>query len=66
LLAENPLCSVHLRCLNELVQGLLKQHAMVCLVVEPEEEAALKLYEQAGFKSTECYQARYLKPVETK
>ena len=51
-------------CLNELVHRLLKQHSMVCLAVEPEEEAAMKLYEQIGFKFAECYQARYLMPVE--
>jgi uncharacterized protein len=51
-------------CLNELVHRLLKQHMSLCLAVEPEEEAAMKLYEQLGFKSTECYQALYLRPVE--
>ncbi len=53
-------------CLNELIHRLLKQHLMLCLAVEPEEDAAIKLYEQIGFKYAECYQARYLKPVETK
>ena len=53
-------------CFNELVHRLLKQHVMLCLAVEPEEEAALKLYEQVGFKYAEEYQARYLKPLPTK
>lgn len=53
-------------CLNELVHRLLKQHAMLCLAVEPEEEAARKLYEQIGFQYAEEYQACYLKPVESK
>jgi hypothetical protein len=53
-------------CLNELMHRLLKQHSSLCLAVEPEEEAAMKLYEQLGFQSTERYQARYLKPVEAK
>ena len=53
-------------CLNELVHRLLKQHSSLCLAAEPEEEAAMKLYEQLGFKSSERYQARYLKPVATK
>lgn len=51
-------------CLNELMHRLLKQHSSLCLAVEPEEEAAMKLYEQLGFQSKERYQARYLKPVE--
>ncbi len=53
-------------CLNELMHRLLKQHSSLCLAVEPEEDAALKLYEQLGFQSKERYQARYLKPVEAK
>ena len=51
-------------CFNELVHRLLKKHQMLCLAVEPEEEAAMKLYEQVGFKYAESYQARYLMPVE--
>ena len=53
-------------CLNELMHRLLKQHSLLCLAAEPKEEAAMKLYEQLGFQSTERYQARYLKPVEAK
>ncbi|MBL8208229.1 MAG: GNAT family N-acetyltransferase [Blastocatellia bacterium] len=53
-------------CLNELMHRLLKQHSMLCLAVEPEEEAARKLYEQVGFQYAEEYQARYLKPAESK
>lgn len=53
-------------CLNELVHRMLKQHQMLCLVVEHDEEAARKLYEQVGFQYAEEYQARYIEPVAAK
>ena len=52
-------------CLTELVHRLLKQHQLLCLAVEPEEEIAIKLYEQVGFVHAEQYHARYLKPLPT-
>lgn len=53
-------------CLTELAHRLLRQHKMLCLAVEPEEEFAIKLYEQVGFVHTEQFQARYLKPQPPK
>ena len=53
-------------CLNELIHRLLKQHRMLCLVVEHDEDAARKLYEQVGFQYAEEYQARYIEPATTK
>lgn len=50
-------------CLSELVHRLLKQQLMVTLVVEKEEAAAIKLYEQVGFVHTNDYQARYLEQL---
>ena len=35
--------------MTELVHRLLRQHKAVCLLVEPEEKAAIKVYEHAGF-----------------
>jgi predicted GNAT family acetyltransferase len=54
------------QCLTELAHRLLKQHKLLCLAVEPEEEAAIKLYEQVGFACAESYQARYLMPLQAK
>ncbi len=50
-------------CMTELVHRLLRQHQTVCLLVEPEEKAAIKVYEHAGFVYSEDYQARFLKPL---
>jgi predicted GNAT family acetyltransferase len=50
-------------CLTELVHRLLRQHLMVCLLVEPDEKAAIKVYEHVGFVHREEYQARFLKPL---
>jgi len=50
-------------CMTELVHRLLHQHQTVCLLVEPEEKAAIKVYEHVGFVFGEDYQARFLKPL---
>jgi len=50
-------------CMAELVHRLLRKHQSVCLVVEPEEAAARKVYERVGFTYYEDYQSRFLKPL---
>ena len=50
-------------CMTELVHRLLRQHQAVCLLVEAEEQAAIKVYEHVGFVYSEDYQARFLKPL---
>ncbi|HZS07779.1 MAG TPA: GNAT family N-acetyltransferase [Blastocatellia bacterium] len=51
-------------CLNEITCRLLKKKKAVCLSVEPEEEAARRVYERVGFLHTEDYEARYLKSID--
>jgi len=50
-------------CMTELVHRLRREHQTVCLLVEPEEKAAIKVYEHVGFVHCEDYQARFLKPL---
>ncbi|HWQ34335.1 MAG TPA: GNAT family N-acetyltransferase [Blastocatellia bacterium] len=47
----------------ELTHRRLRKHQIICLVVEPEEAAAQHIYEYAGFRYHEDYQAVYLQPV---
>jgi ribosomal protein S18 acetylase RimI-like enzyme len=51
-------------CLTELVHRLMRQALAVCLLVESEEKAAIRVYEKVGFTYREDYQARFLKPRE--
>ncbi len=50
-------------CMTELTHRLLRQHQMICLLVEPDEKAAISVYEHVGFVYCEDYQARFLKPL---
>lgn len=50
-------------CLSELVHRLLKQQLVVSLVVEADDESAIRLYEATGFVHTQNYQGRYLNPL---
>jgi len=50
-------------CVAELVHRMLRKHQSICLVVEPEEKVARRVYEQVGFTYSEDYQARFLKPL---
>jgi hypothetical protein len=47
----------------ELTHRRLRKHQIICLVVEPEEEAAQHIYEHAGFEYETDYRAVYLKPT---
>ncbi|HZS04531.1 MAG TPA: GNAT family N-acetyltransferase [Blastocatellia bacterium] len=49
-------------CVAELTHRRLNQQQVICLVVEPGELVARRVYEQAGFYHRGEYQARYLKP----
>jgi predicted GNAT family acetyltransferase len=51
-------------CVSELAHRLLHLGSTPCLVVEPHEEAARRVYERVGFICTDEYQARYLMPLE--
>lgn len=44
----------------ELTHRRLRKHQIICLVVEPEEEAAQHIYEYAGFEYQSDYRAVYL------
>ncbi|HEX4948646.1 MAG TPA: GNAT family N-acetyltransferase [Blastocatellia bacterium] len=52
-------------CVVELTHRRLRQQQMLCLVVEPEENVALRIYEHAGFRYASDYQARYPQPPNT-
>ncbi len=47
----------------ELTHRRLRKQQVLCLVVEPGEEAAQRIYEYAGFRYHADYQAVYLQPV---
>ncbi len=49
--------------LNELLRIFLMQGKTVAILVEPEEEAARRIYERLGFTIEADYQARFLKPL---
>jgi hypothetical protein len=49
-------------CVTELAHRRLSRQQVLCLVVEPGEQAARHVYEQVGFERYGDYQARYLKP----
>ncbi len=51
-------------CLSELVHRLLYSGSIPCLVVEPHDEIAKRVYRKVGFMRSEEYQARYLNPLE--
>jgi hypothetical protein len=51
-------------CVSELTHRRLRQQQVICLVVEPHEEAARRVYEHAGFYHHGDYQARYLKLLQ--
>jgi hypothetical protein len=48
----------------ELTHRRLRKQQIVCLVIEPGEEAAQRIYEYAGFRYQSDYQAIYLQPVQ--
>jgi ribosomal protein S18 acetylase RimI-like enzyme len=48
--------------LNELLRIFVQMGKVVAILVEPEEEAARRIYERLGFNIEEDYQARFLKP----
>jgi hypothetical protein len=50
-------------CVTELTHRLLRRHMALCLVVEPDEEAAMEIYQHVGFKVAAEYRAHYLKPL---
>jgi len=50
-------------CVAELTHRRLRRQQVICLVVEPHEQIARHIYEQAGFVHHGDYQARYLKPA---
>jgi ribosomal protein S18 acetylase RimI-like enzyme len=50
-------------CLNELMRRFLNGGKTIAILVEPEEETALCIYERIGFIYEEDYQARFLKPL---
>lgn len=47
----------------ELTHRRLRRNQVVCLVIEPGEKAAQHIYEYAGFRYQDDYQAVYLQPV---
>lgn len=51
------------QCLTELVHRLCRKGSVPCLVVEPDDIPARRVYERVGFVQTQEYQARYLKPL---
>jgi uncharacterized protein len=48
-------------CVAELTHRRLRRQQAICLVVEPEEEVARHIYEEAGFADADEYRALYLK-----
>ena len=52
-------------CLRELVHRLLYSGSIPCLVVEPHNEIANRVYQNVGFLRQEEYQARYLKALDS-
>lgn len=51
------------RCVSDMVNRFLFRKKAVCLVVEPEEEAARRVYERVGFVYEEDYLAHFLLPI---
>lgn len=51
-------------CLAELVHRLRREGRAVCLLTEPTELAAVRVYEKVGFVHMDNYQARFLHPVD--
>jgi ribosomal protein S18 acetylase RimI-like enzyme len=47
------------RCMVELTHRRLRRRQALCLVVEPDEVAAQRVYQHAGFEYSGDYQARY-------
>ena len=50
-------------CVVELTHRRLRKQQVLCLAVEPDEVAAMRVYEYAGFRHQSNYQARYPQPV---
>lgn len=46
----------------ELTHRRLREQQVLCLAVEPEEAVAMRIYQRAGFRHQEDYQARYPVP----
>ncbi len=46
-------------CVVELTHRRLRQQQVLCLAVEPDEQAAMRIYQHAGFHHQTDYQARY-------
>lgn len=55
--------SIARTCMNELVHRLTRQKKSVCLIVEPDETAARRIYEQVGFVPVADCRAIYLSPA---
>lgn len=51
-------------CLTELTHRFLLQNKVIGILIEPHEEAAMRVYEYVGFVYEEGYQARFLNPIE--
>lgn len=47
----------------ELTHRRLRQQQVLCLAVEPDEEVAMRIYQHAGFRHQNDYQARYPLPL---
>ncbi len=52
-------------CMIEFANRFMLQKKMIGILVEPHEEAAMRIYERVGFVYEEGYQACFLKPIES-